>query len=100
MCIHRKIDVVFDECTPESQTGGVKGSDTVEHLSLLMMAILDKTEEGEGIIFSFADITKCFDNIFLEDSNFFLLINQVNPKALKEGEWTGQPTWSHSTEKG
>ena len=78
---NQKIDIVFDECTPESQTGGVKITETIEHLSLLKSALLEKLTKGKGIIYyTFAEIEKCFDNIFLSYSNSFLIIN---PKALK-----------------
>ena len=58
-------------------------ADTIEHLSMMMTALLEKSAKGEGLIFTFADIEKCFDNIFLSDSNWFLVINHVDPKALK-----------------
>ena len=74
---NQKIDIVFDECTPESQTGGVKITETIEHLSLLMSALLEKLTKGKGIIYTFADIEKCFDNIFLSYSNSFLIINYM-----------------------
>ena len=75
MCIHQKIDVIFDEFTPECQTGDVKIVDTIEPLSLLMSTLLEKSAMNDGMINTFADIEKCFDNIYLNDSNFFLLIN-------------------------
>ena len=83
MCLHQKLDVVFDNHTPESQAGGVKEADTVEHLVILIGAINQKYNEGKGLIISFADIVKCFDRIFLSDSHYFLMKYGADLKALK-----------------
>ena len=83
MCIHVKIDKVFDTKTPEAQTGGMKASDTCEHLVLMMETLNRVTMEGGGLVFTFADIRKCFDRVHLADSHYFLMRHMADIKAIK-----------------
>ena len=83
MCIHVKIDKIFDTKTPEAQTGGMKASDTCEHLVLMMETLNQVTMEGRGLIFTFADIRKCFDRVHLADSHYFLMRHMADTKAIK-----------------
>ena len=81
--IHLKIEDTFDSFTPEAQTGGCKNADTSEHLVTMMSALNEATEAGEGIIYTFADITKCFDRVYMSDAHYWLLKMQADPKAVK-----------------
>ena len=83
MCIHVKIDKVFDEKTPEAQTGGMKGADTCEHLVLMMETLNKVMAEGKGLVFTFADIRKCFDRVHLADAHLFLMRHMADTKAVK-----------------
>ena len=83
LLIYQKLEPVFDDFTGESQTGGMKESDTLEHL-LTLMSMVKKCENcGEACIFTFLDIKKCFDCAHLSDMNFELFLNDLDLKALK-----------------
>ena len=44
MCIYLKLEPTFDSFTGESQQGGMKSGDTLEHLAM-MMALIDHMEK-------------------------------------------------------
>ena len=83
MMLYKKVEVVFDVSTPESQTGGMKGADTTEHLVLMINALNMFILENKGLIFTFADIRKCFDRLFLSDAHYFLIKFGGDRKAIK-----------------
>ena len=83
MLIYQKLYVIFDKYTPESQTGGCKMSDTMEHLVMIISALNQKVKVGKGLILTLADIKKCFDRLFLSDCQFWLLKSGADPKAVK-----------------
>ena len=76
MMIYQKLYVIFDEFTGDSQTGGCKMSDTVEHLIVIMSALNQKVKAGQGLILTLADMKKCFARLYLSDC-------QYCPKAVK-----------------
>ena len=83
MLIYQKIYVIFDKKTPESQTGGCKMSDTLEHLVMIISTLNQKVNLGKGLILTLADIRKCFDRLYLSDCQYWLLKSGADPKAVK-----------------
>ena len=83
MLIYQKIYVIFDKKTPESQTGGCKMSDTLEHLVMIISILNQKVKVGKGLILTLADIRKCFDRLYLSDCQYWLLKSGADPKAVK-----------------
>ena len=81
--IHLKIEDTFETHTSESQTGGRKEYDTCEHLVTMIAALNEAINAGEGITWTFADITKCFDRIWMTDAHYFLISKNCDPKAIK-----------------
>ena len=83
LLVYLKLESHFDNCTAESQMGGRKDGDTVEHLAMLTSIIKDREEKGEGVILTMVDSIKCFDRSFLSDNNAVLQLEGADKKALK-----------------
>ena len=83
MVVYSKLEVTFDKFTGDTQQGGMKGGDTLEHLCLTMSLINKLEKEGGGAIITCCDVCKCFDCCHQSDMNFFLIKNKCDLKALK-----------------
>ena len=81
--IYLKVEDTFDKNTQESQAGGKKQSDCQEHLIMLIIALQKSIEAGAGICLTFVDIRKCFDRLYLSDSQWFLMRHGGDLKAIK-----------------
>ena len=81
--IYIKLEACYDKVTGESQSGGMKKNDCNEHLVVMMNLIKQRQEEGEGVIFTFADIEKCFDMLHMPDAHYFIIINNADLKAVQ-----------------
>ena len=81
--VYMKIEATFDQETPDSQAGSKKESDCLENLVILIAALNKSTLEGAGLCLTFVDIVKCFDRLYLSDSQWFLLNHGGDPKAIK-----------------
>ena len=83
LLVYLKLESHFDTHTHESQMGGKKGCDTIEHLTFITSAVKAREEKGEGIIGTAADMVKCFDRSFLSDNHAILQLEGGDRKALK-----------------
>ena len=83
LLIYMKLESHFDTATAESQMGGRKDGDTIEHLAMLNSIIKDREEKGEGVILTMVDAIKCFDRSFLSDNHATLQLEGADKKALK-----------------
>ena len=83
LLIYMKLETHFDRVTAESQMGGRKDGDTVEHLAMLCSIIKDREAKGEGVILTMIDAIKCFDRSFLSDNHATLQVEGADRKALK-----------------
>ena len=81
--VYMKVEATFDQETPESQAGGKKQSDCLENLITLIAALNQSIQEGAGLCITFVDIRKCFDRLYLSDSQWFLLKHGGDKKAIK-----------------
>ena len=50
---------------------------------MMMASLHEMTRVGKGIAYTFADISKCFDRIWLHDAHYFLCKFHGDPKAIK-----------------
>ena len=81
--IYIKLEACYDKVTGESQSGGMKMNDCNEHLVVMMNLLRQRQEEGEGVIFTFADIEKCFDMLHMPDAHYFIIMNNADLKAVQ-----------------
>ena len=88
LAIYGKLAKTYDEETDESQLGGMPGCSMVEHLTTLMSVINEKEEKKEGLIVTFQDVVKCFDNIHLSDMTWFLIEGKADLKAKMQAKLT------------
>ena len=78
-----KIEATFDQESPDSQAGSKKESDCLENLVTLIAALNKSILVGAGLCLTFVDIVKCFDRLYLSDSQWFLIRHGGDQKAIK-----------------
>ena len=83
MAIYNKLSKTYNDTTSSTQLGGMPESSTTEHLTTLMTVINQREKEGGGIVVTFQDVQKCFDNIHLSDMCWYLVKGGADPKATK-----------------
>ena len=83
LLVYLKLESHFDSVTAESQMGGRKDGDTVEHLAMLTSIIKDREEQGGGAVLGMVDAVKCFDRSWLSDNHAILQLEGADRKALK-----------------
>ena len=84
LLVYLKLENHFDQHTAESQMGGRKDGDTVEHLAMLTSILKAKEqEENAGVQFLMVDSVKCFDRSWLSDNHAILQMEGADRKALK-----------------
>ena len=84
LLVYLKLETHFDRFTAESQMGGRKNGDTVEHL-MMLTSIIKAREEEENTITSLiaVDSVKCFDRSWLSDNHAVLQMEGADRKAVK-----------------
>ena len=83
LLVYLKLENHFDVHTDESQMGGRKDCDTVEHLAMVTSMVKAKEEEGKGILATCVDAVKCFDRSTLSDNHAILMLEGADRKAMK-----------------
>ena len=84
LLVYLKLENHFDSHTDESQMGGRKMGDTIEHLAMVASVTKAKEEEQEeGVIWTMADAIKCFDASHLSDNHAALQTEGADRKAMK-----------------
>ena len=83
MCIFKKVEELFDNKTPEVQLGGMKERSTLYHLLTVNETARKAFKEGGGIVVTLIDCQKMFDSVHLDDIAYEMVIEKIDPKALR-----------------
>ena len=83
LLVYFKLESHFDKVTSECQQGGMKQGDTIENLAMLSSIIVDREDQGKGLLMTAVDAVKCFDRVHWSDSHAVLQTSGGDKKALK-----------------
>ena len=83
LLVYLKLENHFDLHTDESQMGGRRDCDTVEHLAMITSLVKDREEKGKGVLMCAVDAVKCFDRSHLSDNHAILQLEGADRKAMK-----------------